>query len=150
MGAGKRRRISSSAGTHPRGPFHHLRSQHEACLRCLQGSPLSAGQAEEGDTFNGYGVKLFGNGCLYAGDFEGGPRSGFGVQRWPTGHVYIGLWKHDKRNGEGEYRLSYGDSDGSGVIEDDECDVYQVTPFTMRSQPLNSTVHQLLHSRDSH
>jgi hypothetical protein len=82
---------------------------------------------EEGNTRDGYGVKLFEDGCLYAGDFEGGQRSGFGVQRWPTGHVYIGLWKHDKREGEGEYRLSYGDTDGSGVIEDGECDVYKVT-----------------------
>lgn len=107
--------------------FQHLRSQHEACLRCLYGSPLPAGHVEEGNTCDGYGVKLFEDGCLYAGDFEAGQRSGFGVQRWPTGHVYIGLWKYDKREGEGEYRLSYGDTDGSGVIEDSECDVYQAT-----------------------
>jgi hypothetical protein len=117
--------LSSSSSTFPPKPFHHLRSQHEACLRTLYGSPLPTGQVEEGDTRDGYGVKLREDGCLYAGDFEGGLRSGYGVQRWPDGHIYIGLWKNDKREGEGEYRFSFGDADSSGVIEDGECDVYQ-------------------------
>jgi hypothetical protein len=108
-------------------PFHHYRSDHEACLRRLLDSPLSAGQVQAGDTRDGYGVKLFEDGTLYAGDFEGGIRSGYGMQRWPDGHLYFGLWKHDKRETEGEYRFSHGDSDASGVIEDNECDVYKAT-----------------------
>ncbi len=120
--------LSSSTTQPPTHPFHSLRSQHEACLRRLSGSPLLAGKVEEGDTQDGYGVKLFEDGCLYAGDFEGGQKSGHGVQRWPDGHIYIGLWKCGKRNGQGEYRFSHGDVDSSGVIEDDECDVYQATP----------------------
>jgi hypothetical protein len=39
--------------------------------------------------------------------------------------VYIGQWKGGKREGEGEYRFSHGDTDGSGVIEDNECDIYK-------------------------
>lgn len=106
-------------------PFHHCRRDHEACLRRLHGSPLPDGQLQAGDTLDGYGVKQFENGMLYAGDFEQGLRSGYGVQRWPDGHVYIGMWKQGKRELEGEYRFSYGDADGSGVIEDGECDVYK-------------------------
>jgi hypothetical protein len=105
--------------------LHHFRSDHEACLRRVHGSPLPAGQTAMGDTCNGYGVKLFEDGVLYAGDFEEGLRSGRGVQRWPDGHVYIGQWKRGKREGQGEYRFSHGDSDGSGVIEDNECDIYR-------------------------
>ena len=112
----------------PRGkPFRHFRTEHELCLRRLTGSPLSPGEKEAGDTRDGYGVKLFEDGTLFAGDFEGGVRSGYGVQRWPDGHVYIGLWKQGKREGEGEYRFSHGDIDGSGTIEDNECDVYKVS-----------------------
>jgi hypothetical protein len=37
--------------------------------------------------------------------------------------VYIGEWKDDCRH-RGEYRFSYGDKNGSGAIEDDECDRY--------------------------
>jgi hypothetical protein len=107
-------------------PFRHFRTEHESCLRRLTGSPLSPGKKEAGDTSDGYGVKLFDDDTLYAGDFEGGLKSGYGVQRWPDGHVYIGLWKQGKREGNGEYRFSYGDRDGSGSIEDNECDVYKV------------------------
>jgi hypothetical protein len=116
----------------PRGkPFRHYRTEHESCLRRLTGSPLSPGEKEAGDTLDGYGVKKFDDGTLYAGDFEGGVRSGYGVQRWPDGHVYIGLWKQGKREGEGEYRFSHGDIDGSGTIEDNECDVYKVTSLAL-------------------
>jgi hypothetical protein len=104
-------------------PLHHLRSEHEACLRRLHGSPLPAGHTAMGDTCDGYGVKLFQNGTIYAGDFKGGLRCGRGVQRWADGHVFVGEWKDDARHC-GEYRFSYGDKNGSGVIEDEECDRY--------------------------
>jgi hypothetical protein len=119
---------SLSAGCHSLPeppPFHHFRSDHEACVRRLRDSPLAPGQLQAGDIRDGYGVKLFDDGKLYAGDFVGGLRSGRGVQRWPDGHVYIGQWKGGKRQGEGEYRFSHGDTDGSGVIEDNECDIYK-------------------------
>ena len=35
------------------------------------------------------------------------------------------MWRGGLREGEGEYRFSHGDRDGSGVIEDDECDCYR-------------------------
>jgi len=83
---------------------------------------------------------------LYVGDFQQGLQWGYGVQRWPDGHVYTpqytrnaalsvvnltrchrysGMWRGGLREGEGEYRFSHGDRDGSGVIEDDECDCYR-------------------------
>jgi hypothetical protein len=105
--------------------FSDQRSDHEARLLRLHDSPLSPGQEEAGDTRDGYGVKLFADGTLYAGDFQAGLRSGYGVQRWRDGHVYRGQWKLGKREGEGEYRFSHGDSDGSGMIEDHECDIYK-------------------------
>jgi hypothetical protein len=103
--------------------FADNRQQHEALLKRTFGSPLAAGEQEAGDVINGYGVKLFHNGKLYAGDFVGGKRCGRGVQRWRDGHVFIGEWKDDNRH-RGEYRFSYGDKDGSGVVDDDECDRY--------------------------
>ena len=35
------------------------------------------------------------------------------------------MWRGGLREGEGEYRFSHGDRDGSGVIDDDECDCYR-------------------------
>ena len=107
----------------PSSRFVDNRQQHEAQLKRTFGSPLVDGTREAGDVANGYGVKLFENGKLYAGDFVGGRRCGRGVQRWPDGHVFIGEWKDDSRLC-GEYRFSFGDKDGSGAIEDNECDRY--------------------------
>jgi hypothetical protein len=103
--------------------FADNRHQHETQLKRSFGSPLAAGEQWAGDVINGYGVKLFQNGQLFAGDFVGGQRCGRGVQRWSDGHVFIGEWKNDCRK-RGEYRFSYGDKDGSGVVDDDECDRY--------------------------
>ena len=47
------------------------------------------------------------------------------MQRWPDGHVYMGDWRQDVRCGRGLYRFSHGDRDGSGYIEDNECDRYE-------------------------
>ena len=48
--------------------------QHEAILKRVFGSPLVDGASEAGDVSNGYGVKRFENGTIYAGDFKGGLR----------------------------------------------------------------------------
>ena len=101
------------------------RKQHEAMLQRVSGSPLQPGACEAGDVLNGYGIKLWEDGTIYAGDFANGQRSGCGVQRWPDGHVYIGDWRQDVRCGRGLYRFSHGDRDGSGYIEDNECDRYE-------------------------
>jgi hypothetical protein len=50
-------------------PLHHFRAEHESFLRRANASPLSARQKDAGDTRDGYGVKLFDGGELYAGDF---------------------------------------------------------------------------------
>jgi hypothetical protein len=50
-------------------PLHHFQAEHESFLRRPNASPLSAGQKDAGDTRDGYGVKLFDGGELYAGDF---------------------------------------------------------------------------------
>ena len=149
--------LSSNSPPHDK-PLHFFRSHHAALLRRLHGSPLPDGQVEAGDTRDGYGVKLFEDGRLYAGDFEGGLRSGHGVQRWPDGHVYTGLWKHDRREGEGEYRFSHGDIDGSGMIEDNECNRYHVChtlqlqcclPFNTASLFLEQRRHSIFTSYDN-
>ncbi len=89
----------------------------------LAGSPLDPGVTQAGDVVNGYGIKQFHNGNLFAGDFVDGKRNGRGVQRWRDGHVFIGQWLKDQRH-RGEYRFSHGDMDGSGAIEDNECERY--------------------------
>ena len=94
-------------------------------LKHVTGSPLQPGACEAGDVLNGYGIKQFEDGAIYAGDFVNGQRSGSGVQRWLDGHVYVGDWCQDVRCGRGLYRFSHGDKDGSGYIEDNECDRYE-------------------------
>ena len=101
------------------------RKQHEDMLKHVTGSPLQPGACEAGDVLNGYGIKQFEDGAIYAGDFVNGQRSGSGVQRWLDGHVYVGDWCQDVRCGRGLYRFSHGDKDGSGYIEDNECDRYE-------------------------
>ena len=104
--------------------FCSLRAQHESILRRLSPSPLPADATHAGNIHNGYGIKLFKDGAIYAGDFADGLRSGHGVQRWSDGDFYAGEWREDARDGYGSYRFSHGDEDLSGAIEDSECDRY--------------------------
>jgi hypothetical protein len=65
---------------------------------------------EAGDTMNGYGIRVFSDSSLYAGDFLGGFRDGFGIIRWCNGHSYFGQWFKDAAQGRGVYRFPNGDS----------------------------------------
>jgi hypothetical protein len=64
---------------------------------------------EAGDTMNGYGIRVFPDGTIYAGDFLGGQRDGLGVLRWSNGHSYFGSWFEDLAHGRGRYRFPNGD-----------------------------------------
>jgi hypothetical protein len=63
-----------------------------------------------GDTSNGYGIRVFPDGTLYAGDFLRGSREGVGILRWGNGHSYYGQWLGDVAHGPGVYRFSNGDA----------------------------------------
>jgi hypothetical protein len=65
---------------------------------------------EAGDTMDGYGIRVFSDGTLYAGDFLKGDRDGIGILRWGNGHSYYGRWVNDVASGQGRYRFSNGDS----------------------------------------
>ncbi len=63
---------------------------------------------EAGDTMGGYGIRVFPDGTLYAGDFSRGVREGVGVLRWGNAHSYFGQWLDDAAHGRGEYRFPNG------------------------------------------
>jgi hypothetical protein len=63
---------------------------------------------EAGDTMGGYGIRVFPDGTLYAGDFSRGVREGVGVLRWGNAHSYFGQWLDDVAHGRGEYRFPNG------------------------------------------
>ncbi len=65
---------------------------------------------EAGDTIDGYGIRVYSDGTLYAGDFLRGNRDGVGILRWGNGHTYYGSWVDDVAHGQGRYRFPNGDS----------------------------------------
>ena len=65
---------------------------------------------EAGDTMNGYGIRVFPDGTIYAGDFLGGHRDGLGALRWSNGHSYFGPWFEDVAHGRGRYKFTNGDT----------------------------------------
>jgi hypothetical protein len=76
---------------------------------------------EAGDIMDGYGIRVFPDSSLYAGDFVGGHRHGLGILRWCNGHSYFGQWFENVAQGQGVYRFPNGDSytgtwDRGGVI----------------------------------
>jgi len=78
---------------------------------------------EAGDTLDGYGIRVFPDSTLYAGDFLGGYRDGVGILRWSNGHSYHGQWLNDAAHGRGRYLFPNGDTytgewDSGSVIGD--------------------------------
>ena len=78
---------------------------------------------EVGDTMDGYGIRVFPDGTLYAGDFLQGDRDGVGILRWGNGHSYHGQWLNDTAHGCGRYLFPNGDTytgewDSGSVIGD--------------------------------
>ena len=56
------------------------------------------------------------------------------------------MWRGGLREGEGEYRFSHGDRDGSGVIEDDECDCYRCGASTHMHARTQAFTHAHTHT----
>jgi hypothetical protein len=78
---------------------------------------------EVGDTTDGYGIRVFPDSTLYAGDFLQGNRDGVGMLRWSNGHSYYGQWLNDTAHGRGRYLFPNGDTytgewDSGSVIGD--------------------------------
>lgn len=90
---------------------------------------------EAGDTMEGYGIRVFSDGTLYAGDFLKGNRDGVGILRWGNGDSYYGQWVDDVAHGQGLYRFSNGDSytgkwdngdvTGNGTFTHDDGQVFE-------------------------
>lgn len=66
----------------------------------------------------GYGVKSFNNGTLYAGEWKAGKASGKGWFFHADGDVYKGDWADDKAHGRGMYRHANGASYEGQWVED--------------------------------
>ena len=62
----------------------------------------------KGDCFNGYGIKIFGDGSKYVGNFKNTDWNGYGTMTYSDGSKYVGNWKGGNYNGYGTFTWPEG------------------------------------------
>lgn len=103
-----------------------------ATIRSSKGRANYTGQFKQGMK-NGFGVKTWPNGDVYAGTFLNDAKEGEGIYRWgyespSAGDVYIGQFRQDLRWGLGTYHWANGD-----VFSGEwQADKYMGTPTPMQ------------------